>query len=109
VAKATKALTRAGLLHATRGAGGGVELARNPAEIRLGDVVRQFEGDRGLVECFSEPDACKLTSSCTLRGAFRRAEEAFFAELDRYTLADLLRNRGQLVKLLRPSERRREG
>jgi Rrf2 family nitric oxide-sensitive transcriptional repressor len=108
VAKATKALTRGGLLRATRGAGGGVELARSPAEVRLGDVVRQFEGSHGLVECFGNAHACRLTPSCVLRGAFQRAEEAFFAELDRYTLADLLRNRTQLVRLLRPSERRRE-
>src|SRR5262245_20504163 len=56
VAKAAKALTRHGLLHATRGVGGGVELARRPTDIRLGAVVRLFEEDRGPVECLREAD-----------------------------------------------------
>jgi Rrf2 family nitric oxide-sensitive transcriptional repressor len=101
VAKATKALTRSGILRATRGAGGGVELAVPASEIRIGDVVRQFEGGPGLVDCLGDdPKPCRIDASCLLRGALRRAEEAFYAELDRYTLADLLVNRSQLVKLL---------
>jgi Rrf2 family nitric oxide-sensitive transcriptional repressor len=107
LAKATKALTRAGLLRATRGAGGGVKLARPPAEIRIGDVVRRFEGGEGIVRCLGEhPEACPIVPACRLRGALQRAEEAFYRELDRYTLEDLLRNREQLVKLLHPLERR---
>jgi DNA-binding IscR family transcriptional regulator len=40
-----------------------------------------------------------------LRAVMHKAEQAFYAELDRYTLADLLRNRTQLVKLLRSADR----
>ncbi len=102
VAKATKALTRAGLLTATRGAGGGVTLARPPSKIRVGDVVRLFEGDRPLVECFPDgAGTCKIAPSCRLRRALQKAEAAFYAELDDCTLADLLENRPQLVRLLR--------
>src|SRR2546421_12972581 len=46
VAKAAKALTRHGLLRATRGAGGGVQLAQPARQIRIGDVGRLFEGHR---------------------------------------------------------------
>jgi Rrf2 family transcriptional regulator, nitric oxide-sensitive transcriptional repressor len=106
MAKATKALTRAGVLRATRGAGGGVELARPPAEIRVGEVVRQFEGGDGIVPCTGdEPQRCRIERACLLRDAVGRAEQAFFAELDGYTLEDLLPQRAQLVKLLRRSER----
>ena len=102
VAKATKALTRAGLLRATRGAGGGVELALPPSKIRIGEVIRQFEGERGIVECMGDPPGdCRIAPSCRLRGALKRAEDAFYAELDRYTLADMLANRPQLLRLLR--------
>jgi Rrf2 family nitric oxide-sensitive transcriptional repressor len=102
VVKAAKALTAAGLLRATRGAGGGVELARAPSEIRIGAVVRLFEGARGPVACLRESeDPCKIEPACRLRGAFQRAEEAFFRELDGYSLADLLENGPRLVRLLR--------
>jgi Rrf2 family transcriptional regulator, nitric oxide-sensitive transcriptional repressor len=101
VAKATKALTRAGLLRATRGGGGGVQLAGPASKIRIGAVVRLFEQGRGAVECLADGGrSCKIEPSCRLRGAFKRAEEAFLAELDRYTLAEMIENRPQLVRLL---------
>ncbi|HVJ89235.1 MAG TPA: Rrf2 family transcriptional regulator [Labilithrix sp.] len=107
VSKATKALTRAGLLRAKRGAGGGVELAKPASEIRVGDVVRLFERDKGLVECFrASESSCKITPVCRLRRALEQAEKAFYAELDGWTLADLVENRPQLVRLLRSAEPR---
>ena len=54
VSKATKALTRARLLSARRGGGGGVELARPASQIQIGTVVRLFERGRGSVECLRE-------------------------------------------------------
>jgi Rrf2 family nitric oxide-sensitive transcriptional repressor len=102
IAKATKALTRAGVLRATRGAGGGVALAKPAADIGLGAVVRLFERGRGPVECFRDGAArCSITPSCELRHVLREAEDAFYATLDRYTLADVVENKQQLMRLLR--------
>jgi Rrf2 family nitric oxide-sensitive transcriptional repressor len=107
VAKAAKALTRHGLLHATRGIGGGVELARPAGEIRIGAVVRLFEEGRGPVECLrsferGEGEArCRIEPACRLRRAFERAEQAFYRELDHCSLADVLENRIQIARLLR--------
>jgi Rrf2 family nitric oxide-sensitive transcriptional repressor len=108
VAKAAKALTRHGLLRATRGVGGGVQLAKPARAIRLGHVVRLFEQERGPVECMRSGGArCAIERACRLRGAFQRAEEAFYRELDAYSLADLVSNGPQLVRLLRrPGPRR---
>jgi Rrf2 family nitric oxide-sensitive transcriptional repressor len=101
VAKAAKALTRHGLLRATRGAGGGVQLARAPREIRIGDVVRLFESGRGPVACLrSDGDPCRVKPACRLRGLFERAQAAFYRELDRETLEDVLQTRSGLVQLL---------
>jgi Rrf2 family nitric oxide-sensitive transcriptional repressor len=66
-------------------------------------VVRKFEARRGPVECFrTEAPACRIVSGCLLRGAFEQAAEAFYGELDRHSLADLLENRPTLVRLLSP-------
>ena len=78
-----------GLLHTTRGRGGGLRLAKLPGEIVVGAVVRQTEEDLALVECFSN-NACAITAPCRLRRALSEALAAFLAVLDRYTLADLL-------------------
>jgi Rrf2 family transcriptional regulator, nitric oxide-sensitive transcriptional repressor len=107
LAKATKALTRAGFLSSTRGVGGGVELAKPASEIRVGAVVRLFEEPTGLVDCKGErSEPCRIASVCRLRTALAAAEDAFFAELDAVTLEDLLGGRSQLVRLLGPSGRR---
>lgn len=105
VAKAAKALTRHGLLRAVRGAGGGVQLAKPAASIRVGAVVRLFEDDRGPVECMrsSAPSQCAIAPACKLRHALQRAEAAFYRELDACTLADLVDNGPRLLRLLRVS------
>lgn len=102
VAKAAKALTRQGYLHAARGAGGGVQLARRPSEIRIGRVVRLFEANRGPVACLREDgDAhCVIEPACKLRRVFQSAEAAFYRTLDAYTLADLLESRPRLLQLI---------
>ena len=51
-------LKREKLVTSTRGAQGGYMLARSPAEITVGDVLRALEGGLNLVECLDEEDAC---------------------------------------------------
>ncbi|KQO55032.1 MULTISPECIES: Rrf2 family transcriptional regulator [unclassified Methylobacterium] len=87
--KVVHQLGRIGLVQTTRGRGGGLRLARPPAEIVVGAVVRQTEEDLALVECFAN-GACAITPSCRLRKALGEALAAFLEVLDRYTLADLL-------------------
>jgi len=88
--KVANQLTRAGFLRAVRGRSGGLTLAKTPAQIRLGDVLRTTEPDFALVECFRSDNRCLITPRCRLRGALKEALAAFVGTLDRYTLADLL-------------------
>jgi Rrf2 family nitric oxide-sensitive transcriptional repressor len=91
VQKIVQDLAEAGLVRTQRGARGGVLLARPPAEISLGVLVRRLERGQSLVECF-RPDggACCLAPDCRLRGILWRAREAFLAVLDAATLAECL-------------------
>ncbi len=83
-------LARQGVLETTRGRGGGLQLLRSPAAIRVGDVVRNSETDFRLVECFDRStNNCSLTPSCRLKGLLSAAMQAYFGELDGATLADI--------------------
>ncbi len=88
--KVVHRLAQEGLLHTQRGRNGGLRLARQPSQTRLGDVVRLIEDDMALVECFGEGSTCPLSAKCLLADALDQARSAFLAELDRRTLADLV-------------------
>lgn len=87
--KVVQDLARGGYIATQRGAGGGMKLARPPGEIRLGEVVRFLEQRHAIVECFrSDGGACRLTAGCRVRARLAAAQEAFFRELDRTSIAD---------------------
>jgi Rrf2 family transcriptional regulator, nitric oxide-sensitive transcriptional repressor len=98
--KVVNVLTREGLVIAQRGPNGGLMLALPADEIRLGDVVRKTEDDLGLVECFRPENTCRLTPSCALAPALSRAMHAFLSELDKQTIADLVKKPAPLRRLL---------
>jgi len=98
-------LATQGFLQTTRGRGGGLTLARAPAEINIGDVVRHTEVNFHLVECFDrEHNTCPISAACFLKGGLYEAQRAFLAVLDRYTLAEVLENQEWLRSVLRVPE-----
>ena len=101
VMKVVRGLSQKGFVDTLRGRGGGIRLAREATAIGLGEVVRAMEENVALVECLSaEGGECIVQPACGLTHALSRALEAFFAILDEYTLDDLVKQRGELVRLL---------
>lgn len=80
-------LARCGWIEATRGRNGGLRLHVAPASLKIGDVLRQLEGEAELADCSGQ--ACRLSADCVLRGALAEGLRAFYAAMDRYTLADI--------------------
>jgi Rrf2 family nitric oxide-sensitive transcriptional repressor len=101
VMKVVYELGVAGYLETVRGQSGGLRLARPPADIVLGEVVRRTEPDIAIVPCFDPVNAaCVISPACKLRRALHEARSAFLEVLDGYTLADLAENRETLSALL---------
>jgi len=73
-------------LHTVRGKGGGIGLAQPAHTYRLGELIRTLERNAELIDCAEPP--CALQGRCVLKGLLNEAHQAFFAALDRYTLAD---------------------
>ncbi|THT98444.1 Rrf2 family transcriptional regulator [Lampropedia puyangensis] len=91
--KVVHELGRKGFIETIRGKGGGIRFAATTKEVRLGDIVRAFEDDFALVDCFKDPAPerpCRLTGNCGLQGILSNALQAFFLHLDQYKFKDLL-------------------
>ncbi len=88
-AKVVAELQHLGLLAARRGRGGGLTLTEAGRTASVGAVVRSFEGNGDVVDCDGAAP-CPLSSGCRLRGALRRAQEAFYASLDPLTVEDMV-------------------
>ena len=91
---------QAGDVQTVRGQGGGLRLARPPASINIGAVLRRTEPDMALAACFGTDATCPIQPACVLQGALAEALAAFLAVMDRWTLADLVQPRTQLCALL---------
>ncbi len=89
--KIVQELAALGIVRTTRGAGGGVKLAKPAHEVRIGALVRALEADQATVECFrADHGCCTMEPGCRLRPMLRNAREHFYESLDAYTLADCL-------------------
>jgi Rrf2 family nitric oxide-sensitive transcriptional repressor len=100
--KVVTELANLGYVETIRGKSGGARLAKPPERIRLGAVVRQLEPELGVVPCLrSGGEAlCVIAPVCRLKRVLAGATDKFVAELDQYTLADLLEPRRRLQGLL---------
>lgn len=105
LAKIAQRLQALGLVSATRGRSGGLQLACEPEDINVGAVVRALESLDGFVQCMKPANpGCPVDGICGLKGALAGALKEFLAHLDRFTLADMVPNRRTFLRRLTPQE-----
>ncbi len=78
VQKLVSRLTAAGLLRSSRGAGGGLKLARPAAAISLADIVEAVEGPIALTSCLEDDAAhcCSFEAGCAVRPHWPEVNQA---------------------------------
>ena len=86
-------LREAGLVTSTRGARGGYELARQPAQIRMSEIVTALEGPIAPMVCASDDprhaEMCERTHYCNVNRLWARVRDAVVQALDSMTLDEL--------------------
>lgn len=84
-------LTRRGLAKSIRGVQGGYLLAREPAKIKVGDVIKALEGPVVPVECVNreDPIECERYGKCVSRIVWERVRNVMEEALDSLTLQNL--------------------
>ena len=84
-------LRRAGILQSKRGVKGGYTLAKPPAEITLGAILRAVDGPVEPISCLAEAPRkpCPREAVCALRGVWSDIHRAVAAIVDHTTLQDI--------------------
>lgn len=92
LAKIVSQLSVAGIIHATRGARGGVSLARPADKINLLEIVEAIDGPVALNECVIDSDLCPQGDLCTVRAVWCDAQAELVKRLAQTHFGMLLRN-----------------
>jgi Rrf2 family transcriptional regulator, nitric oxide-sensitive transcriptional repressor len=101
VIKIVQDLAREGVLETSRGKTGGVLLARPAEDNSLRKVIQSSEPDFRIDGCFEcGLSTCPLVGNCVLTGVLAEAMNAFLDVLGKYTLADLVRPKNVLARML---------
>ncbi|HEY81897.1 MAG TPA: Rrf2 family transcriptional regulator [Dehalococcoidia bacterium] len=96
-------LITGGLMRSVRGVGGGVLLAKPPAEITLAEIIELLEGNAALVECINNPEVCERSEWCAARDIWSELDRAANGILKSTTLQDLVdrqRKKEQSAKVM---------
>ncbi|EJU19695.1 MULTISPECIES: RrF2 family transcriptional regulator [Mogibacterium] len=89
--KIMQALTKSGLLDGQHGKGGGYKLNREPADYRVGDILRLTEGTLAPVACLDVTDCrCDRAAECRTRPMWNELDRIINEYLDGITIADLM-------------------
>jgi Rrf2 family protein len=81
LAKIVSQLSVAGLLQTSRGARGGVSLARDPVAITLLEVVEAIDGPILLNECVGDSGACIFAEECPMHPIWCEAQLELVSKL----------------------------
>jgi len=84
-------LKRAGFLLSKRGVNGGYSLAKPPAQVTLGEIIRAVDGPIESIYCLGQPprQECAYETDCVLREVWGEVGQAVSAIVDRTTLQDI--------------------
>lgn len=73
--------TKPPLLNTSRGASGGVTLAKEPKDISLLDVVEAIDGPIYLNECVADSSKCTFDDDCPIKPIWSEAQETLVTKL----------------------------
>jgi Rrf2 family protein len=97
-------LKRGGFVESRRGVEGGYILARAPARISVGDVIRHVQGSLEPVECLGDPprEACPLRPDCVFLPMWKEAARALGEVYDSTSFQDLVDRDAQQRRAVSP-------
>ena len=93
-------LKKAGLVKSIRGAGGGYRLAKDAAEVSVGDVLRALEGDLEPATCAAlhSEDSCEIQGRCITKYVWKKVNESMAQTVDSIMINTLVEMNKEVKK-----------
>ena len=102
ISKVCQELIRCGFLNAQRGRGGGVQLARKPEDIHLGELLFLDDDKPKIIDCETGiGGSCCIAPACRLKEIFAQTKRAFLYAMNSPTLDEVI-SQPKLVSLFDP-------
>ena len=88
-------LRKSKLIKAVKGPSGGYFLAKDPAQVRIGEIINAADGPVALADCLLDPSKCAKSSCCSTRPLWQKLSAKITEVFNTTTLKDLIRKRGK--------------
>jgi len=95
LAKIVSQLSVAGVVQTSRGARGGVSLARAPKDINLLEVIEAIDGPITLNECVPDRSACVFGDDCPVHDIWCETQTKLVEQLGKANFGALLHKNGR--------------
>jgi len=95
LAKIVSQLSVAGVVQTSRGARGGVSLARAPKDINLLEVIEAIDGPITLNECVPDRSACVFGDDCPVHDIWCETQTKLVEQLGKADFGALLHKNGR--------------
>lgn len=92
LAKIMQRLVKEHFISSYQGVNGGYVLSRNPAEIRVSEIINAIEGKSAvtIVACEAgTPDDCNIHTTCTIKNPLVRLQNNINKVLDELTVSEM--------------------
>jgi len=89
-------LREAGILKSIRGRYGGYVLIKSPESLKISEIVNVLDKPFQSYECIE--GQCKVDANCAVEFVWKRVHNAMMIELNKMTLADVIKNGKILLK-----------
>jgi Rrf2 family protein len=88
-------LRRAGIIRSIRGPQGGHSLVRDPAGLKLSEVIMALEGSLAPIACLDDPTGCPKATKCCVHDVWEEVQRATLNVLNSITIGDLVERERQ--------------
>lgn len=85
-------LEKSGLVSSRKGVRGGYFLKKNPAKIKVLEIIRSLEGEISLVKCVGkQKNICPQSKGCLTKSFWQKIQNSLESALNSISLGDLIR------------------